>query len=144
MSGFGGKREGSETAEETAWREVLEEMFDWTAEEITDSLLAFCFSLEPLHRLEKNGYICFVYSFTQLEEILAQITTASRLYETIPRTLGDLVFGRKFIMKNVFNSTAEKAPEIGQILVLSLYRQSVDIEFYNDIIEIYDTLATKV
>jgi hypothetical protein len=140
MSGFGGKRKGCETAEETAWREVLEELFDWKAEEIPDSLLAFCFTLEPIGCLEKKGYICFVFSFTQLEEILTHIEIPSPLYSKIPRTLGELVFDRKFIPRSPF----ENCPEISQIVVLSLYRQSVDIEFYDDIIEIYDRLARKV
>jgi hypothetical protein len=141
MSGFGGKRRGCETAEETAWREVLEELFDWTSQEIPDSLLAFCFGLEPIGCLEKKGYICFIYTFTQLEEILKRIERPSPLYLNIPRTLGELVFDRKFIMKSPFDK--EACPEINQIVVLSLYRQSVDIEFYDDIIDIYDKYARK-
>lgn len=140
LSGFGGKREAGETAEETAWREVLEEIFDWEAEEIPKDLLDFCFSLKCLGRLEKNSYICFIYSFSQLTEILQRNTKGSRLYSVIPRTLGDLIFERRF----VFPSAFDKCPEVSQILLLSLYRQCVDIEFYNDIIEIYYNCGTKI
>ncbi len=134
ISGLGGKREGSETPIETAWREVLEEIFDWRTEEISDSLLAFCFSLEPLHTFEKNNYICFIFSFTQLEQILEQISVASRLYKKIPRTIGDLVFDRIFISHTPF----EKVPEISQILVYSLYAICPNVEFYSDIVNVWD------
>ena len=104
ISGIGGKRELRDTSFlYTGLREFLEEIFaieplagvggpnpsyiELIQEHVT-----------PLRIVELGGYINIVYSFTDLETILTLLnanSATSRLYDTFPLTLNDLIFTRK-------------------------------------------------
>jgi hypothetical protein len=99
ISGFGGSREGKETIRETAFREVLEELFD---PEPT-------FDIKPLIRvlkerykkdpiIKKSSYRFLILPFRELTAILAlakAIGMRSQVYTTIPTTAADLIKKRR-------------------------------------------------
>ena len=99
ISGFGGCREGKETIRETAFRELLEELFE---PEPT-------FNIKPLIRvlkerykkdpiIRKSSYRFLVLPFRELTAILALVKAiglSSQVYTTIPTTIADLIKKRK-------------------------------------------------
>ena len=99
ISGFGGTREGRETIRETAFREVLEELFDPDP----------TFDIKPLIRLlkerykedpiiRKSSYRFLILPFRELTAILALVKAIglrSQVYTTIPTTVSHLIKKRK-------------------------------------------------
>jgi len=95
ISGFGGSREGKETIRETAFRELLEELFE---PEPT-------FDIKPLIRVlkerykkdpivKKSSYRFLILPFRELTAILALVKAIglrSQVYTTIPTTIADLI-----------------------------------------------------
>jgi hypothetical protein len=95
ISGFGGSREGKETIRETAFRELLEELFE---PEPT-------FDIKPLIRvlkerykkdpiIKKSSYRFLILPFRELAAILALVKAIgmrSQVYTTIPTTIADLI-----------------------------------------------------
>ena len=97
ISGIGGKRELRDTSFlYTGLREFLEEIF---AIEPNPSYIELIQEhVTPLRIVELGGYINIVYSFIDLETILTLLnanSATSRLYDTFPLTLTDLIFRRK-------------------------------------------------
>jgi len=98
ISGFGGSREGKETIRETAFRELLEELFD---PEPT-------FDIKPLIRvlkerykkdpiIKKSTYRFLILPFRELTAILALVKAIgmrSQVYTAIPTTAADLIKNR--------------------------------------------------
>ena len=80
----------------TGLREFLEEIF---AIEPNPSYIELIQEhVTPLRIVELGGYINIVYSFIDLETILILLNAngaVSRLYDTFPLTLNDLIFTRK-------------------------------------------------
>ena len=103
ISGFGGTREGRETIRETAFREVLEELFDPNPNPDPT------FDIKPLIRLlkerykkdpiiRKGSYRFLILPFRELTAILALVKAIglpSQVYTTIPSTIADLLKRRK-------------------------------------------------
>lgn len=93
ITGFGGKRNNGEEPLTTAWRETLEELMGWTDVPFEDIVKGM--NEVPLKSMEEKGYVQVVYSFESLESVLKEITKSSPLYDTLPRSVGELLFQRK-------------------------------------------------
>jgi NUDIX domain len=97
VSGIGGKREEGEAPIDTAWRETIEELLGLS--DIPPSLLeAIKSSVVPVDRMEKKGYVIFIYSYYMMEralELCAAEFSESPLYPGgMPLTLAELIFHR--------------------------------------------------
>ena len=108
ISGIGGKRELRDTSFlYTGLREFLEEIF---AIEPNPSYIELIQEhVTPLRIVELGGYINIVYSFTDLDTILVLLSkngATSRLYDTFPLTLIDLIFTRKITDEQEITSLA--------------------------------------
>ena len=130
ISGIGGKREQNETVYQTAFRETLEELLDYT--ENNAALLAELEkSLIPKNYIENNGYISLLYSFEDLVTLLNICFTfkiRSPYYTLFPLDLVSLTFNR----------TPLPSAEISHLVILPLItiRNTInilDIDFINDI-----------
>lgn len=101
ISGFGGSREGKETIRETAFREVLEELFEPNPDPTFDikpliRLLKERYKKDPI--LRKGSYRFLILPFRELTAILALVKAIglpSQVYTTIPTTIADLIKKRK-------------------------------------------------
>lgn len=97
ITGIGGCRHAQETYVQTAFRECLEELFDWSF--IDSSLINKITDITtPLHVLNYDGYVNIVYTFDDLLKILKVIRGTglkSRLYTTLPKNLHELILKRK-------------------------------------------------
>jgi hypothetical protein len=97
ISGIGGKREKSdETYYHTAFRELLEELFDIKP---NIDLINLCYNFKPIdiQYFAKNSYIMISYSFKQLITLLKLLNdrkVKSNLYKKFPLTIEDLLFER--------------------------------------------------
>jgi len=103
ISGFGGSREGKETIRETAFRELLEELFDPEPEPEPT------FNIKPLIRVlkerykkdpivKKSSYRFLILPFRELTAILALVKAIglrSQVYTMIPTTIADLIKKRR-------------------------------------------------
>ena len=98
LSGLGGKREASDrTPQETAFREVLEELFGLSV--VTRSILeSLCIAFSsPETILGYSKYIVYVYSFKDLTRLLHLCKSrglVSPLYSSFPETLEELLLQR--------------------------------------------------
>jgi hypothetical protein len=128
---LGGRREGEETPQETALREVLEEMFgiqdpkqipDWSR-----VLEDFCSQTpKKVIHMEKPHYITFVYSIGDLCQFLHvwERVFTSAYYKVFPQTLEELMFTRI-------------APETAEVSHILLWPRSLTENMYflsNDVI----------
>ena len=99
ITGFGGKAEGDETPAKTAVREVIEELFEF--EQIPEALLKIVYTILVFDRVSFNEkYSTFTMNFQDLDKILATLkmfSLKSRVYDTIPTTLTELLITRKII-----------------------------------------------
>ena len=101
LSGLGGKREVFYTGiQETAFRELLEELFAFsTISSSLISLLCETFSCPDIMLCDSN-YIVYVYSFEHLRRLLHICKSAdvvSPLYSSFPDTLEALLFQRQHV-----------------------------------------------
>ena len=97
LSGLGGKMYFAEIAIETAWRETLEELFGFHSNFIKDRLVELC-SIRPLRIMNSGDYVCFVYTFKDLEKalsILKKYHPISPFYRYFPMTVSDLILNRR-------------------------------------------------
>ena len=130
ISGFGGSREGKETIRETAFREVLEELFD---PEPT-------FDIKPLIRvlkerykkdpiIRKSSYRFLILPFRELTAILSLVKAIglrSQVYTAIPITIADLIKKRQPLPTS----------EISTLHLLSRsasYGEAIDPHFLEDL-----------
>jgi hypothetical protein len=130
ISGFGGSREGKETIRETAFRELLEELFE---PEPT-------FDIKPLIRVlkerykkdpivKKSSYRFLILPFRELTAILSlvkAIDLRSQVYTTIPTTITNLIKKRRPLPTS----------EISTLHLLSRsasYGESIDPHFLEDL-----------
>jgi hypothetical protein len=97
ITGIGGKRQAGEHYIQTAHRECLEELFDWSKVG-ADFLNKMATTITPLHVISDDGYVNLVYTFDDLLKILKLVKKAglkSHLYTERPASIEDLVLKRK-------------------------------------------------
>ena len=132
ISGIGGKKEANESFMDTALREMVEELFDpeSSPESIRDVIQDIKVSVTPTKIVQNGSYIIVIYSLDRLGEILKcakKHKLISRVYDTLPVTLMDLIFKR--------NVTA--SAEISHLAILPLLEHNyknpfVDAYFIKD------------
>lgn len=131
LNGLGGRREGEETSQETALREILEEMFGIQVpkENPQWSRILQDFMNHIPKRTIHTGtpcYITFVYSIEDLCQFLhawEQVFT-SAYYRVFPKTLEELLFTRS-------------APETAEVSHILLWPRTLMDNMYflsNDVI----------
>jgi hypothetical protein len=100
IGGFGGKKEKNEVYEETAIREMVEELFNVT--NVSFTLIINIKKIIPLKTLHHNNYYILVYTFDDLLTILAECNKfiKSDLYEIMPDTVEKLIFNRLYNEKS--------------------------------------------
>lgn len=96
IGGFGGKKENNEIYEETAIREMVEELFNVT--NISFTLIINIIKIIPLKTLHHNNYYILIYTFDNLLTVLAECKKfiKSDLYEKMPTTVESLIFDRLY------------------------------------------------
>lgn len=132
LSGFGGKMRFAEIAIETAWRETLEELFGFHSNFIKDRLVELC-SIRPLRIMNSGDYVCFVYTFKDLEKalsILKKYHPISPFYRYFPTTVLDLILNRR-----EFPGGPES--EVGALALLPVSTQNIAPEFLGDLSRLF-------
>ena len=140
ISGIGGTKEDGETYMDTALREMIEEIFD-VVDVPKDLLVTLKRRFPPRIVFQQYTYIIATYSFKDLEKMLKAISKfglKSRLYDTIPTTLYELVLFRY----------PTKDSEITQFLLLPLnltkqFTKIVHKELKEDITAYMQLIAKK-
>lgn len=106
ISGFGGKREKSdESYYHTAFREMIEELFECKA---PSNIIDLCFHFEPKEILyfKENHYVIFVFDFKQLISMLEMLNKKglkSYAYKKFPTTIDELMFERLKMNSEISN-----------------------------------------
>ena len=116
LSGLGGKMRFTEIAIETAWRETLEELFGFHHNFIKDRMYELC-AIRPLKVLVDTEYVCFVYTFKDLEKalsILKKYHPVSPFYRYFPTSVFDLVINRREFP----DSQGSQGSEVGALAIL--------------------------
>jgi hypothetical protein len=127
ITGFGGHCIGRETPAQTAFREVVEELFEVEVdEELVDKLISE-FRLKEFY-LNDNYWVAKC-SFEELERLLIivkQFGVISPLYDEMPVTIQEVIFRRKIV-----NSCSTEHSHI----ILLPYSHQISIEplFLSDI-----------
>jgi hypothetical protein len=128
LSGLGGKMRFTEIAIETAWRETIEELFGFHPNFIKDRMRELC-TIRPLKVLVDSKYVCFVYTFKDLEKalsILKKNHPISPFYRYFPMTVHDLVLNRRDFPRQSY--------EVGALAILPVSSDlTLDPEFQNDL-----------
>ncbi len=117
MSGIGGARKWGEPHQDTAIREMVEEIFEPLYEVPPAFYEAILENVKPRASLQSGGYVCLVFTFKDLEKILkiaGRYRITSRVYRKLPKTLLDLLGTRDA------SGTADWKPEITQFGLLPL------------------------
>jgi hypothetical protein len=105
-SGFGGKRRGSETSVQTAFREVIEELFQVNIR--AEHLSALEVILSPYDFAQNGSYVVFfmnVSSLFQISVFLEKKGYRSPLYSSFPTNVIDLLEARNLPVVNTFEIT---------------------------------------
>jgi hypothetical protein len=135
ISGIGGSKKDYETPHDTAIRETLEEIFN--IETVQTQIIDFIkISITPSKTIKNGGYVCFVYSFNDLEkllDIISKLGITSHLYNPMPQTLSELMLNR--------DTTIET--EISHLCLLPLVKHDnkdplVDINLIKDMSQILE------
>jgi hypothetical protein len=124
ITGLGGKSKENEEVKETAWRETLEELFDWR--EVPKEILNKYTNEIPEKTIQTNGYVQYIYSFDVLQDLLRECTMqdmTSPLYDAFPFTITELLLRRR--------ETGEA--EISQLAILPMDGQTIAKHFIRDI-----------
>jgi len=96
ISGIGGKKEEGETYMQTALRETLDELFE--VEAASELILKIKKEIRPKKVVKNGSYVFVVYDFKDLEKLLGILRyhrIKSKLYDTFPKTLMELIMTRK-------------------------------------------------
>jgi hypothetical protein len=127
ISGFGGKAKPEETPFQTAWRETLEELFEFPPEVIQQLIEEIPLKIPCFKQFTNGNYTVFVYSFQNLLDVFRRIEEKdlqSPLYETFPTELFELILFRK----------PKPESEVQQITLLPVaMTQSIDPYFVKDV-----------
>ena len=106
ITGFGGKNKNSEYPYETAIREIVEELLEIHC--INEAIYKeICQQITFDNIISYKAYSMYIMSFRELEHILFVVRRygfKSKLYDTFPRTVSDLIFKRKKGNKCEFDS----------------------------------------
>lgn len=127
ISGFGGKREGSELFGDTAIRETIEELFE--IKDISRDLLQDVVrSITPKNVLVNGDYINIVFTFGDLIDLMCivrdHVSDVDIYPNGFPRTLQELIFTRE----------AKDNSEISHLCILPISKNiRVDSLFIKDI-----------
>jgi len=126
ISGIGGKAEEGETPVRTAIREVLEELFE--LEEIPKGVSTMLYEKLTFDKLFfRHDYSNFIMDFDDLKtifKILSYFELKSRVYDTIPTTLEELLMTRKVV----------KEAELSHLMLIPcVYNIGLDERFVGDI-----------
>jgi hypothetical protein len=124
ISGLGGSKEENDTDYfHTAVRETLEELYDMDS--IPDNLIAHIRGIfTKTHICESAGYIFLKMDFTDLKILIGLVKAfglQSRLYDTMPKTLSELLLNRKII--------GDKKTEITHLCLLPLVNHPLHLPF---------------
>jgi len=126
ITGLGGKSLPNEVPTMTAVREVVEELFELN--ENIDTIVTYIHGLMSFDRLIFfDSYSMFVMDFKALDKILNVLNmfnVHSKVYETIPKTLTDLIMNRTVSMNVEFSHLA---------LIPCVYNLGLNKTFMNDI-----------
>jgi hypothetical protein len=125
ITGIGGKLEEREDPIQGAWRETLEELFEWDT--IPEEILMFCIDIPPKESFTQNQYIQFIYDFKVLERVLQECYIKgiqTKVYDKFPFTLQELFFDRDPKGEHV---------EIDQLVLLPMESQMIARHFLRDI-----------
>ncbi len=98
ISGFGGKAEPGELLFQTAWRETLEELFEFSPTVIQGLVEEIGLKIPCFKTFTNGNYYVAVYSFQNLIEVLRLLEEKklqSPLYDTFPTELFELILYRK-------------------------------------------------
>jgi hypothetical protein len=124
ISGFGGKRMAEETFLQTALRETVEELFDL---EVPQKLLrALSQSVFPTRVVLRGSYVCVIYTFDQLMDILqiCKKFLEKTVYPVFPETLEELILKRQ----------PRATSELGHLCLLPLVKDlQIDPLFLEDL-----------
>lgn len=97
VTGFGGKKKNNEYPYETAIREVVEELLE--VHSIPENIYKeICEQITFDNVISYKSYSMFIMSFRDLEHILFVVRRygyKTRLYDSFPRNLSELIFKRK-------------------------------------------------
>lgn len=129
LSGFGGKRNGSENYFHNAYREFLEEAFGVIDKGVQDRIIEKIIR----HVIARNirfedgdpCYVNIIHNFKDLEEMLLickRIIRYTQYYAEFPLTVGDLV------CKRIHTRYAE----IGDLFLIPVRAHSIEMEFLMD------------
>jgi len=126
ITGIGGKKKGNELPYQTAVREMVEELFE--IEEIPEDLLTHLENILNFDTLIGSKYYdTFVMSFDVLKKITGvvnQFSVKSKVYDTIPESIMELIFMRKQV---------ENAEFTHLVLVPCMYNVALDKNYMSDI-----------
>jgi hypothetical protein len=100
ISGFGGKIEDTDDCEiDAAIRETLEELFH--LESVSKELVHYLMiHYIPRNQFQNGDYHVYIYNFLDLTDFLhicQGFGIQSPLYNVFPKTIEDLIFGRKIL-----------------------------------------------
>ncbi len=135
LSGIGGLRDGSEPYIVTALRELVEELYGCA--QVPVSLIhKMMNTFEPLCVFKNETYVNVVYSFEDLEGMIACMNKAgikTYFYEKPPQTLTDLIFKRK--------KSAAAEVEALTVLPFDMFKNGcIDPDFQEDMSILVKTL----
>jgi hypothetical protein len=124
ISGIGGKKEDGEIYQVTALRETVEELFEF--ETVPEKLIEDLMSVTPEKVIQNGSYIMMVYNFNDLAtmlKIISKYKLKSKLYDSAPLTLMDLLFKRKIELA--------VTPEISHLALLPLVQHEKSTPYVN-------------
>jgi len=124
ISGFGGSKMDSDVDYfQTATRETLEELFDLRS--VPDRLMSQIRSIFQTSKVYKtNGYVFLKYDFSELKLLIGIVNAfglKSRLYDTMPKNLSELMLNRKII--------GDEKTEITHLCLLPLVNHPIKLPF---------------
>ena len=137
LSGLGGRKEPTDLDWlHTAWREVIEELFN--VKQLPASLLQELRLLGPgQHTVFTSGYVLAHLGFTELTRVLVlckQHGLTSNLYEKMPLTITDLVMNRQ----------CSSQAEIGPLALLPVqHRVLISEQFLSDLVTYRSSVPPK-
>jgi hypothetical protein len=126
ISGFGGKANEGETTLQTAWRETLEELFEFPPATIQELVEEIPLKISYFKTYQNGNYTVYVYTFQQLLQILKILEEKhlqSPLYSSFPTELFELILYRN----------PKQTSEVQQITLLPATMSILDPYFVKDI-----------
>lgn len=126
-SGFGGKRRESETAWQTALREVIEELFGLRVKK--DVLHSLYEKITPMEFFQNGTYVCFVCPLQivfELASYLEGFGYKSPFYIKFPTSVYELLESRNYELVD--------RVEITDLTLLTISAESLDPHYKSDLV----------